>query len=101
MLPEERWSEQQQGGTWSELFDTQALQNRYPALSVLIWYLSVWLLGLVVYPLLRLALPGLDDRGYPLARICRIAAALLSGLAGWARPTFLSAGPRSALQSGS
>ena len=68
MLPEERWAAQQQGGTWSELFDTQALQNRYPALSVLVWYLSVFLLGLAVYPMLYLALPGLADHGYPLAR---------------------------------
>lgn len=68
MLPEERWATQQQGGTWSELFDTQALQNRYPILSVLVWYLSVFLLGLAVYPVLHLALPGLADHGYPLAR---------------------------------
>ena len=47
MLPEERWAEQQAGGTWSELFNTQALHNRYPALAVLVWYLSVLLLGLV------------------------------------------------------
>ena len=68
MLPEGRWAAQQQGGTWSELFNTQALQNRYPALGVLVWYLSVLLLGLVIYPVLHLALPGLADHGYPLAR---------------------------------
>jgi YYY domain-containing protein len=68
LLPEERWSEQQAGGTWSELFDLQAPQNRYPVVSILMWYLAVGLLGAVVYPLLRLALPGLDDYGYPLAR---------------------------------
>jgi YYY domain-containing protein len=68
LLPEERWAEQQAGGTWSELFDTQALVNRYPLLAVLAWYFSVFLLGVIVYPLLRLALPGLHDRGYPLAR---------------------------------
>ncbi len=68
MLPEGRWAVQQQGGTWSELFDTQALQNRYPALGVIVWYLSVFLLGLIIYPVLHLALPGLADHGYPLAR---------------------------------
>jgi YYY domain-containing protein len=68
MLPEGRWAVQQQGGTWSDIFDTQALQNRYPILSVVIWYLSVLLLGLAVYPILHLALPGLADHGYPLAR---------------------------------
>jgi YYY domain-containing protein len=68
MLPEGRWAAQQQAGTWAELFDTQAPQNRYPILSVLVWYLSLSLLGLLTYPILRRALPGLPDHGYPLAR---------------------------------
>ena len=68
MLPAARWAEQREGGTWAGLFDTSALQNRYPFVAVIIWYLSVALSGVLVYPILRLALPGLDDRGYPLAR---------------------------------
>ncbi len=68
LLPIQRWIEQQRGGAWSELFNTQALQNRYPYLGAVIWYLSLALLGWMVYPILRLALPGLADRGYPLAR---------------------------------
>jgi YYY domain-containing protein len=68
MLPSNLWAEQQAGGTWLQLFDLQALQNRYPAISVIIWYLIVFLLGLFIYPVLRMALPGLSDRGYPLAR---------------------------------
>ncbi len=69
LLPLERWVEQQLGGTWSELFDVQAMINNQPAFSVIIWYLSLLVLGLLVYPILRLALPGLSDRGFPLARI--------------------------------
>lgn len=68
MLPSNRLIEQRLGGSWSELFNTQALQNSSQVFSLLVWYLSVFLLGLIVYPLLRLALPGLADRGYPLAR---------------------------------
>lgn len=68
MLPVVRWEGQQRGGTWSELFDAQAFYNRYPALGALIWYLALAVLGWIVYPLLRLALPGLPDKGYPLAR---------------------------------
>jgi YYY domain-containing protein len=68
MLPADRLRKQQQGGTWAELFDTKALQNRYPVLGVIFWYLALTLLGWAVYPVLRLALPGLSDRGYPLAR---------------------------------
>jgi YYY domain-containing protein len=68
MLPGARLEDQYSSGTWSELFDTQALHNRYQAVGVVVWYLSIALLGLAVYPFVRLALPGLADRGYPLAR---------------------------------
>ena len=33
------------------------------------WYLCLAVLSLLAYPLLRLIFPGLEDRGYPLARI--------------------------------
>ncbi len=67
-LPEDKLAGQQDGGTWSELFNPNAWQNRFQVLGVILWYLSVFLLGLLVYPLLRIALPGLPDHGYPLAR---------------------------------
>ena len=67
-LPEERWTEQRLGGTWAEIFNSQALHNRYPFVGAIIWYVAVFFLGLVAYPMLRLALPGLSDAGYPLAR---------------------------------
>jgi len=69
MLPDPRLAEQRQNGTWSELFDPAAMQNRYPVLSLLIWYLAVAVIGLVTYPILRLACSSLADRGYPLSRI--------------------------------
>lgn len=68
MLPLARWVEQQRGGTWSEIFNSQAVHNRFQPLGVLVWYLGLSILGLVSYPLLRLAFPGLQDGGYPLAR---------------------------------
>jgi YYY domain-containing protein len=68
MLPLARLEVQRAGGTWAEIFDTEALQNRWPALGAAVWYLAVFALGLVVYPLVRFALPGLPDHGYPLAR---------------------------------
>jgi YYY domain-containing protein len=68
LLPDDRWAEQRLGGTWSELFNTGALQNRFPGLGAVLWYLGLTVLGWVAYPLLRMALPGLADRGYPMAR---------------------------------
>lgn len=83
LLPSDRLAGQQAGGTWSELFNPQAFQNRYQPLGVLVWYVSVFALGLLVYPLLRLALPGLADHGYPLARIAgMLIFAYLAWLAG-------------------
>jgi len=68
-LPAGRLEEQRSGGTWSDYFNPDGLQNRVQILGVLLWYLGVGLLGLVVYPLVRFAMPGLSDRGYPLSRI--------------------------------
>lgn len=82
-LPEERQSVQVAGGTWSELFNRASWQNRYQVLGVIVWYLSVALLGLLVYPLLRITLPGLPDHGYPLARTAgMLILAYLTWLAG-------------------
>ena len=89
MLPSERWAEQRSGGTWSELFNKDALHNRFPGLGAALWYLGLALLGWVVYPLSRLALPGLADRGYPMARtIGLLLLSYLVWLAGSARIPF-------------
>jgi YYY domain-containing protein len=69
MLPPGRLANQQVGGTWSDLFNTEAIYNRWPAIGVVIWYLAVALLGLIAYPLVRYVLTGLSDRGYPFARV--------------------------------
>jgi len=68
-LPRVRLEEQKAGGTWSELFNTNSLINRVQILGVVLWYFSVALLGLIVYPIIRYALPGLSDNGYPISRI--------------------------------
>ncbi len=69
MLPADQLAAQQEGGTWSELFNRNSLYNRYPVLGLILWYVVILLLGWITYPLVRAALPGLADRGYPLARI--------------------------------
>ncbi|HLF74454.1 MAG TPA: DUF2298 domain-containing protein, partial [Anaerolineales bacterium] len=68
LLPADKLRQQRAGGTWSELFDYDWIQNRYPVLGLAFWYLFIFLLGLAVYPLTRLAMPGLADKGYPLSR---------------------------------
>ena len=69
MLPSERLGQQQAGGTWNDLFNPDSILNRWPGVGLVAWYVFVLLLGWLVYPLVRLALGGLEDRGYPLARL--------------------------------
>ncbi|HZW04833.1 MAG TPA: hypothetical protein VFF68_12950, partial [Anaerolineaceae bacterium] len=69
MLPAERLANQLTGGTWAELFETNAPVNQNNVLAIVVWYLTVALLGWAVFPLTRLAFGGLHDRGYPFARI--------------------------------
>jgi len=69
MLPADRWAAQRAGGTWAELFDDEALINQNQFVTALAWYLSLMFLGVMFYPFMRAALPGLADRGYPLARL--------------------------------
>lgn len=69
MLPMARLITQRIGGTWQALFHPETLINRFVPLAVAIWYGFIFLLGAAVYPLVRLALPGLADRGYTVSRI--------------------------------
>lgn len=69
MLSADAWKRQLAGGTWSELFNRDGLQNKYPVIGVVFWYMVILLLGWVTYPLLRIAMKGLPDRGYPFAKL--------------------------------
>lgn len=68
LLTPEQLAEQQNGGTWSDLFNTQVFYNKNPFFGLIIWYLTIFLLGWLVYPIVRATFPGLSDKGYPLAR---------------------------------
>ncbi|HEY9151394.1 MAG TPA: DUF2298 domain-containing protein, partial [Anaerolineales bacterium] len=80
MLPADTLAQQQAGGTWSQLFNYDWIQNRYPVLGLILWYLFIFVLGLLTYPIVRLALPGLGDKGYPLSRALGL---ILFGFACW------------------
>ncbi len=68
MSPEQRGI-QREGGTWSELFNRESPLNAQPLLAVIAWYLVLLLFGLIAWPLLFVILPGLPDRGYPIAKL--------------------------------
>ncbi len=69
MLPDYLLARQRDGGTWADIFNRLALINVSPVLTVVLWYLAIALLGLAVYPFVRLAFGRLPDHGYPLARV--------------------------------
>ncbi len=71
-LSDEAKSIQTTGGTWAELFPANSVLNVYPWLALLVWYLVISLLGLIVYPLVRLVFKGLPDKGYPFSRLTAI-----------------------------
>ncbi|MFN8384408.1 MAG: DUF2298 domain-containing protein [Anaerolineales bacterium] len=73
MLPDTRLAQQRADGTWSDLFNYDWIQNKYPFVGMLVWYLFVFVLGLSAYPIARLALPGLKQYAYPLGRIVGLA----------------------------
>ncbi len=68
MLPLTRLTQERAGGTWSQLFNYEWIQNKYPFVGLIVWYVFIFLLGLVVYPIVRLAFPGLGLYGYPISR---------------------------------
>ena len=69
LLSDEQLAIQQSGGTWSELFSRDSLINRSQVLGVIAWWLTLSILGLLAFPLVRTAFPGLRDGGYPLAKL--------------------------------
>jgi len=73
LLPDMRLASQRAGGAWSELFDYDWIQNKYPFVGVLIWYAFIFLLGLAAYPITRSALAGFRQYSYPLSRIVGLA----------------------------
>ena len=69
MLPAAKLALQRAGGTWSRVVRLRlGPRINIPSWVLLIWYLFIFILGLAVYPLVRLAMPGLADKGYPLSR---------------------------------
>jgi len=72
LMPADMLRIQQSNGTWSELFNRNSVQNAFQVIGLLLWYVVITLLGWMVYPFVRMALGGLADRGYPVARIVGI-----------------------------
>lgn len=67
-FPDDKWATQREGGTWSRLFDLDALVNRSEVAAVIAWWALIVIAGWLAWPLLFVAFPALPDRAYPLAK---------------------------------
>jgi YYY domain-containing protein len=68
-LPADRLAAQTDGGTWSAMFNRLASVNVNEVFGGIAWYLTILLLGWLVFPIVFAAFSGLPDRGYPLIRM--------------------------------
>jgi len=83
IMPANMREEQYSGGTWAELFNLDSIINSNSFLGLIVWYLLITLLGWLVYPLVRIALHGLNDKGFPITKLAGLLSlALLVWLAG-------------------
>jgi YYY domain-containing protein len=78
MLPDEVWQAQQETGTWSDLFDRNGLLNQAPLVGGIVWYLAIFLIGLLAFPIVFAAAPGLRDRGYGISRLAGLLVAVFA-----------------------
>jgi YYY domain-containing protein len=85
LLPPDRLAEQREGGTWSELYPEESWINRSGFIAVLTWYLLIGVIGILVFPIVRVAFGGLRDGGYPLSRLVGL---LLVAWAVWMLSSF-------------
>ncbi|MGE5601438.1 MAG: DUF2298 domain-containing protein [Nitrososphaerales archaeon] len=69
LMTQKEYQVQQAGGTWTQIFDLDALVNRSPVVSVLVWLALVVLLGIVAFPITFVVLRRLSDRGYGVAKV--------------------------------
>ncbi|NLG49335.1 MAG: hypothetical protein GX552_04395, partial [Chloroflexi bacterium] len=81
MLDEASWQIQQQGGTWSEIFNRDGLVNKVPTL---VWLLAFALIGVIAFPLGFVAFRRMRDRGYILSKTLGL---LLVGYLSWLLPS--------------
>ena len=79
-LPADRLAAQTSGGTWSAMFNPRNLLNSSPVAGGISWYLLIFSLGVLFFPVTFLIFGGLSDRGYTLARLAGL---LAVGWAAW------------------
>lgn len=81
-LPPQKLTINSQGGTWADLFKRDSIVNSSPLLSIALWYFSITIFGWLIYPIVRLMMSGLSDKGYAFSKL--IGMLLLAIIVWWA-----------------
>ncbi len=68
-LTEKEEQIQTTGGTWNELFSRDSILNQNQLVGIVVWYLVLFVLGVVVYPTTRIIFRGLKEKGYAFSRL--------------------------------
>jgi YYY domain-containing protein len=68
-LPADRLEAQRNSDDWSAVFDRESVLNANQMVGGMVWYLFIFLLGVIIFPLVFLVFSWLPDRGYPLMRM--------------------------------
>ncbi len=69
LLSQSAREEQQNGGTFGQLFNPDGTLSQHPALAAVVWWLAVILMGWLAFPISYAIFDGLPERGYGLSRI--------------------------------
>ena len=59
---------QQNGGTWSELFNRSSILNHSQIVCILFWLLMFWFIGIITFPSTHYIFKNLRDKGYGISK---------------------------------
>ena len=68
-LPLDSYETQTNGGTWSERFFSDSIINTHQALGAVVWYATLFIFGILAFPLMFSLFPNLADGGYGFAKL--------------------------------
>lgn len=57
------------GGTWSDRFFSESIINTNQAVGVVVWYVTIFLFGVLAFPLVFMVLPRMADGGYGVSKL--------------------------------